>query len=791
MKIGLLAMSDNCAERGFISSCHELRAMLNQFGECHLQYCGDISGLFSGMVQELQSAETVVVAVSPRHYLRCKKKLIAALGIPAACSQALQSSIASHAPENMSRERLEEHALVTEGATVFPTADGLYSGFAVESAHQRIVFLTTDRRRMPALIESELAPYFSRITGIPLDTPAEQSDPARGQDLPPEEDVAAPGEQQPAMAEISAALMPEMPAAPVPPPEAPKAPQADPGSAGGDENTTLPLREVLSVRSGMSEHLRAQDKVLALAQTKSSALFRQLDQTPPGAAEPVVYSSYTYDRGRENPREYAAHLALGALEAEGADYGAAVSNIFTSETEKFIYIALSDGQSAHVRRLYLEDGERPEQLVLAAFGDLFRAVEQLNAGMTVRQLAGASPVVIASEREESRTYQIPQRIKLIAGVCVGVLVLVCVIMGLCLRGSSASAFNAADAVDTTYYRFTVQTTAEPEPETAAPKEETTTEETTQEETTEPAVPVTQPQNHQEDAGGVGSEEPAEPPVIHGGSEEPNAGEETPPEGFSGTFTITTYGYGHGVGMSQYGANEFAKEGRTYDQILTHYYSGTVLEQDAAAGTAGIPSADDIARVVQQEMGSSFETEALKAQAVAAYTYARNHGNSIGGMSSVSDISKVSDKVRAAVAEVYGWMVTWNGQPINAVFHAMSAGSTADSRTIWGGTVPYLTPVDSAGDTRQSRYQVTKTYTAQEMADILNSALGVTMSGDPAGWLTVLEHDAAVSAEIGYVKELRVQISAGTYTEISGNYFRENVMGYSRMRSPCFTVNYTA
>ena len=39
-------------------------------------------------------------------------------------------------------------------------------------------------------------------------------------------------------------------------------------------------------------------------------------------------------------------------------------------------------------------------------------------------------------------------------------------------------------------------------------------------------------------------------------------------------TFTTNGYGHGVGMSQYGANGMAKEGKTYVEILTHYYTGT-------------------------------------------------------------------------------------------------------------------------------------------------------------------------------------------------------------------------
>lgn len=42
--------------------------------------------------------------------------------------------------------------------------------------------------------------------------------------------------------------------------------------------------------------------------------------------------------------------------------------------------------------------------------------------------------------------------------------------------------------------------------------------------------------------------------------------------------ITTTGYGHGVGMSQYGANGMAKEGYTYDEILTHYYSGVEIEK---------------------------------------------------------------------------------------------------------------------------------------------------------------------------------------------------------------------
>lgn len=46
----------------------------------------------------------------------------------------------------------------------------------------------------------------------------------------------------------------------------------------------------------------------------------------------------------------------------------------------------------------------------------------------------------------------------------------------------------------------------------------------------------------------------------------------------GKVTITTKGYGHGVGMSQYGAHGMAKEGYKYDEILKHYYTGVEIKK---------------------------------------------------------------------------------------------------------------------------------------------------------------------------------------------------------------------
>jgi stage II sporulation protein D len=46
----------------------------------------------------------------------------------------------------------------------------------------------------------------------------------------------------------------------------------------------------------------------------------------------------------------------------------------------------------------------------------------------------------------------------------------------------------------------------------------------------------------------------------------------------GNIVVTTKGKGHRVGMSQYGADAMAVTGCTYEQILQHYYQGTVIDK---------------------------------------------------------------------------------------------------------------------------------------------------------------------------------------------------------------------
>lgn len=50
--------------------------------------------------------------------------------------------------------------------------------------------------------------------------------------------------------------------------------------------------------------------------------------------------------------------------------------------------------------------------------------------------------------------------------------------------------------------------------------------------------------------------------------------------YNGKIRITTRGEGHGLGMSQYSANQMAKEGQTYDEILQYFYEGTEIKEVA-------------------------------------------------------------------------------------------------------------------------------------------------------------------------------------------------------------------
>jgi stage II sporulation protein D len=273
-----------------------------------------------------------------------------------------------------------------------------------------------------------------------------------------------------------------------------------------------------------------------------------------------------------------------------------------------------------------------------------------------------------------------------------------------------------------------------------------------------------------------------------------------------TFTIRGAGFGHGVGMSQYGALGFAQQGRTAAQILAHYYTGTSLgttdpdqrvrvlltpqtrsarisgaRQAGArrlsptvtytlkrrgisqidlsasgkrvatftaplqvAGEGGVTALGGVGRyrgvlefepnvfnglqvintvgledylqgVVPAESPASWPAEALKAQAIAARTYAITTAKSDDFDHYADTRSQVyrgvgieTPATNQAVADTRGQTVTYQGQPIVTYFFSTSGGRTEDVEKSALGTtpLPWLRSVEDAYDGVSPRHRWT-------------------------------------------------------------------------------------
>lgn len=190
--------------------------------------------------------------------------------------------------------------------------------------------------------------------------------------------------------------------------------------------------------------------------------------------------------------------------------------------------------------------------------------------------------------------------------------------------------------------------------------------------------------------------------------------------------------------------------------------------------------DLICQIVYNEMSSSFSDEALKAQAVAAYSYVKYH-NVNGLTPSVLVKSNPPERVKKLVSEVWGVCCYYNGNVAQTVYMASSSGYTADAKNVWGGNIPYLKsvacPFDSVSD---PNYGVTLKVSEDNMRTLLESALGIKLSDNAANWLTVTGY-----VDGNYVGSLDVD---GQKT-ITGRKMRENVMGY-KLKSAAFDVYYS-
>ena len=175
-------------------------------------------------------------------------------------------------------------------------------------------------------------------------------------------------------------------------------------------------------------------------------------------------------------------------------------------------------------------------------------------------------------------------------------------------------------------------------------------------------------------------------------------------------------------------------------------------------------------VVLAEMPASFESEALKAQAVVARTYTRKrmeggkHGQAAVCMDSgccqgwrsgedyLADGGKPSavEKVRAAVADTDGLVLRYEGRLIDATYFSCSGGVTEDAVAVWGQDVPYLKSVQSPGEEEAPRFSDTVTFSPGDFA----GKLGLSAAGDPGSWFGTVTYTAGGGVETMVIRGKR-------------------------------------
>lgn len=139
------------------------------------------------------------------------------------------------------------------------------------------------------------------------------------------------------------------------------------------------------------------------------------------------------------------------------------------------------------------------------------------------------------------------------------------------------------------------------------------------------------------------------------------------------------------------------------QTLGKTYRGAVTVHANTSGSMSVLNVLGLEQYVQgvvpEEVVPSWPTPALEAQAVAARTYALHSMKS--KQNSMYDIgTTTADQVyggkssefvstNTAVKRTHGVVITYQGQPINALFHSDGGGYTEDSVNLWGNDLPYL------------------------------------------------------------------------------------------------------
>lgn len=226
---------------------------------------------------------------------------------------------------------------------------------------------------------------------------------------------------------------------------------------------------------------------------------------------------------------------------------------------------------------------------------------------------------------------------------------------------------------------------------------------------------------------------------------------------------------------------------------------TVCFTDQSTGqSATLPLREYLIGAVAAEMPVSWPDEALKAQAVAAHSYAlyrRDHSTEENGAWFTADPARrqgcLTDAVlhsywgtgyaanyarlSALVDAVQTQVLYYGDAPAGTSYFAMSNGRTEASENVWGASLPYLVAVDSSTDLQADHYEVTLTLSSAQVQAAL-AAQGLTPdAAAPEQWFSSPTRTAS-----GYVARLSV-----CGVERSGAFLRR-ALG---LRSTDFTIRY--
>lgn len=173
-------------------------------------------------------------------------------------------------------------------------------------------------------------------------------------------------------------------------------------------------------------------------------------------------------------------------------------------------------------------------------------------------------------------------------------------------------------------------------------------------------------------------------------------------------------------------------------------------------------------VVSAEVPAEFEDEAIKAQAVAARTYIYNKYKKFSENPNLAPdehkdaavctdskhccayyskeklaelhgdewMNKYYEKICNAVKSTRGEIITYEGEPIIAAFHASSGGCrTENSQDVWSGSLPYLVSVESPGEDKREGYNTVVKVSCNEFKQKINENFPEAALGDDkSNWI---------------------------------------------------------